>query len=229
MIIYFIRHGDPDYQNDCLTPLGRLQAERAAERLSEYGIDSVYTSPRGRARETAGYTARLLGMEPIVCEFMREIGWKPLGDEPILANGHPWKVAKIQASEGVRLADPDWREKEPYCKSMIVDRVSEAIAGFDAFLAELGYRREGDHYRVEGEATDRRIAIFSHAGSSSAVISHLFNIPFPVTCGSMPPDVTSITTVSFSDKVGMLIAPRLVCFNDALHIKGLTVEREFQS
>ena len=26
MKIYFIRHGDPDYKNDCLTELGRKQA-----------------------------------------------------------------------------------------------------------------------------------------------------------------------------------------------------------
>ena len=29
MIIYFVRHGHPDYKNDCLTELGKKQAEAA--------------------------------------------------------------------------------------------------------------------------------------------------------------------------------------------------------
>ena len=35
MRIVFVRHGEPDYEHDCLTPLGRLQARAAAERLRE--------------------------------------------------------------------------------------------------------------------------------------------------------------------------------------------------
>ena len=33
MRIVFVRHGEPDYGNDCLTPAGRIQALAAAERL----------------------------------------------------------------------------------------------------------------------------------------------------------------------------------------------------
>ena len=34
MRILFIRHGDPDYEHDCLTELGRRQALAVSERLS---------------------------------------------------------------------------------------------------------------------------------------------------------------------------------------------------
>lgn len=33
MRFLFIRHGEPNYIKDCLTPTGRLQAEAAAKRL----------------------------------------------------------------------------------------------------------------------------------------------------------------------------------------------------
>ena len=33
MRIVFVRHGHPNYENDCLTPLGKQHAEAAAERL----------------------------------------------------------------------------------------------------------------------------------------------------------------------------------------------------
>lgn len=57
MRFLFIRHGEPDYVNDCLTATGRLQAAAAAKRLAGEGICEIYASPLGRAQETAGYTA----------------------------------------------------------------------------------------------------------------------------------------------------------------------------
>ena len=33
MKLYIIRHGNPDYANDCLTPLGKRQAEALSRRF----------------------------------------------------------------------------------------------------------------------------------------------------------------------------------------------------
>ena len=41
MRIIFVRHGEPDYANDCLTEQGRLQAQEAAKRLLEEGIEEM--------------------------------------------------------------------------------------------------------------------------------------------------------------------------------------------
>jgi len=38
MRIIFVRHGHPNYEKDCLTPLGRQHAAAAAERLKDEGI-----------------------------------------------------------------------------------------------------------------------------------------------------------------------------------------------
>ena len=53
MRIIFVRHGEPDYQHDCLTETGKKQAEAASKRLAREGIDEIYASPMGRAAETA--------------------------------------------------------------------------------------------------------------------------------------------------------------------------------
>ena len=60
MRIIFVRHGEPDYANDCLTEQGRLQAREAAKRLLGEGIEEIYSSPLGRAAETAAATAEVL-------------------------------------------------------------------------------------------------------------------------------------------------------------------------
>jgi probable phosphoglycerate mutase len=183
MLLYLVRHGHPDYANDCLTELGRKQAAAAAERLKNCGIEQIYSSTKGRALQTAEYTAKALGLQVTSYDFIREIGWRSIDGETILANGHPWNISDIFASEGKTLTDKEWYMKEPYCKSNVVRSVQTVKNGLDAWLAELGYQREGEYYRVVGNATEKTIAMFSHAGSSSVALSHILNIPFPQICG----------------------------------------------
>ena len=227
MKIYFVRHGHPDYQNDCLTELGIKHAQAAAERLKGCKLERIFSSSNGRAMETAAYTAEQFGLEVVPCDFMREIGWKSIDGTPILANGHPWHVSDFLVEEGRSLSDEAWQESEPYCKSFVVDRVNKVTAGFDALLATFGYQREGEYYRVTNEDVNKNIAVFSHGGSSSAVLSHLLNIPFPQFCGALRLSFTSICVVQLPNNVGKLIYPRLLLFNDARHIEGLAVENVF--
>ena len=53
MLFYFIRHGDPIYDPDSLTPLGHEQAEALSKRLQIYGLDEIYSSTANRAILTA--------------------------------------------------------------------------------------------------------------------------------------------------------------------------------
>ena len=224
MDIYFVRHGHPNYKNDCLTEIGHKQAAAVAERLKDSGIEKVFSSTKGRAHQTAEYTADLLGLEIVDCDFIRELGWKGIDDEPIPANGHPWDLARILASEGTSLSNKEWRNEYPFCRSIVVERCETVIQGIDAWLAELGYEREGDYYRVTKENQYKTVAMFSHAGSSSAAMSHMLNIPFPQFCGCFSIDFTSVTVIHLSSKVGELVSPKIELFNDAKHINGITVE-----
>lgn len=62
MKLLLVRHGHPNYELDCLTSLGHLQAEAAAKRLMDKNIDLFYSSTCGRAVETAQYTAKEYGL-----------------------------------------------------------------------------------------------------------------------------------------------------------------------
>ena len=228
MKIYFVRHGHPDCKSGNLTELGHKQAEAAAERLKDSGIEHIFSSTKGRALQTAKCTAKRLGLEVISCDFMREIHWHSIDDEPILANGSPWKVADIHVSEGKSLFDRDWRINDPYCRSQVIECVETVIQGLDAWLEELGYKREGEYYRVTGENTEKTVAMFSHGGASSAALSHMLNIPFPQFCGAFYIDFTSITVVQLSNKAGELIYPKILLFNDAKHIEGIVGENAME-
>ena len=67
MLLYVVRHGDPDYEHDSLTPLGQRQAEAVARRLAVNGLDRIYSSPLGRAVATAKPTSEILRL-PIEIE-----------------------------------------------------------------------------------------------------------------------------------------------------------------
>ena len=75
MRIVFVRHGDPDYAHDCLTEKGLIQAKQAAVRLREEGIEEIWSSPMGRAQQTAAAASEELGLPVKTLDFMHELNW----------------------------------------------------------------------------------------------------------------------------------------------------------
>ena len=77
MRILLIRHADPEYHGDTLTAHGHAEAAALAERLAS-GVPQrvpthLYTSPMGRARDTARYTEEKLGLKAEIEEWTREL------------------------------------------------------------------------------------------------------------------------------------------------------------
>lgn len=229
MRIIFIRHGHPNYKDDCLTELGHKHAEAAADRLGGERIDEFYASICGRAVETAEHIAARFGKEVVQLEFMREISWRPVdSEETIPHNGHPWHLANEMATKGESLIDPHWKEKYPFNRSKILSSMDKVESGFDSWMAQFGYVREGEFYRVKG-GSDKTVLLASHAGSSTIVMSHLFNLPPMLLFKAMGPNYTGITVVNFDGEDGELISPDLEIMNDARHIAGLTAELIFDN
>ncbi len=61
MRLLFIRHGDPDYEHDALTDVGKAEADALAKHILDWNIDEVYLSPLGRARATAVPSLKVMG------------------------------------------------------------------------------------------------------------------------------------------------------------------------
>lgn len=209
MRLLLIRHGHPDYTTDTLTELGRRHAEACAERLAEEGITRLYASTHGRATETAEAIGKVCGLPVLPLAFMREIGWNPMTE-----------AALREVAEGHSLLDAAFAEAPAYAENVVPPRAIVLAEALDAFLLELGYRREGEGYRVERDNRET-VAIVSHAGSGTAALSHLLSLPLPFLFGQTSPDFTSVTEVTLAGEVGTLTAPRLTLFNDARHIRGL--------
>ena len=222
MRIVFVRHGHPNYTDDCLTDLGKLHAAAAAERVSGEGITEIYSSTCGRAYETAGYTARKLGLEIVKCDFMREISWGSNDGAPLFSDGHPWNTVDDMIAHNESLMDPDWMQGERFRRNKMVADVQKIAIDTDAWLETLGYRREGLYYQALGN-TDRTIAAFGHGGASAAILAHMFNLPFPFTSSIMGPDYTAVTVVDIPNRTDVLVSPHFELLGDARHIRGLEI------
>ena len=72
MKLVIVRHADPDYSIDSLTPTGWKEAELLSERLVKTPADAYYVSPLGRAKDTASLTLKKLGRTAETKEWLRE-------------------------------------------------------------------------------------------------------------------------------------------------------------
>ena len=226
MRIVFVRHGEPDYAHDCLTERGRIQAQAAAERLREEGIEEIYSSPLGRATETAAFTAEALGLPVRMLDYMRELHWGSMDGTPMPADGHPWDLADMLAAEGRDLTDPAWRE-HPYFRNNKVTAEADHVARkTDEWLRTLGYERNGAYYRcLRPDGRQATVALFSHGGSSAAAMGHILNLPFPYACALFHIEFTGITIIRLDRNPGRQALPCLELANDGRHIRGACYHR----
>ena len=59
--LIIIRHGDPDYEHDTLTPRGWKEAAALADAMEGIEVSDYFVSPLGRAKDTASMTLRRVG------------------------------------------------------------------------------------------------------------------------------------------------------------------------
>lgn len=221
MRIVFVRHGEPDYEHDCLTEQGKLQAEACAERLREEGIGQIFASPLGRAAETAAATSAVLGLPVQTLDFMRELHWGSLDGTPLFAQGHPWDQADELARQGIDLRDPAWREHPFFANNRVTAEADNVAEKIDGWLASLGYERNGLFYRcVRPDDRQATVALFSHGGSSAAAMGHILNLTFPYACAVFHLEFTGITVIRLDRRPGSQTMPCLELANDGRHIRG---------
>lgn len=221
MRLIIIRHGDPDYEKNCLTELGKKQAKLMAKRLLKEDITEIWSSPYGRAVETAEAFAEVSGIKDIhMLYFMKEIRYGRI--DALYQDLNPWFGVDDMICEGWDLKDPNWRTHPLYIENTATEDVDIIAKETDKWLSDLGYEREGRYYRCTGkEETDRTIALFCHGGSGTAMISHIYSLAFPFLCGTIHMPCTAISILRFDRRKGSLNLPIVELLSDATHLKEL--------
>ncbi len=229
MILYYVRHGDPIYNPDSLTPLGIRQAEAASKRLALHGIDKVYSSTSNRAILTAKPTCELIKKEAELLEFANEnLAWKDLTVNREDGKGKTWlfhdkRYVDLLNTKEVRDLGDKWFEHPAFAEYDFENAIKRIYDESDAFLKSLGYEhlRYTGKYKVN-ESNDQRIAFFAHQGFGIAFLSCLLDIPYPAFCTHFDICHSGITVIHFKEIDGYTVPKILELSSDAhLYHEGL--------
>lgn len=220
MLLYIVRHGHPDYATDTLTDTGKMQAELVGKRLFDEGIDVIYSSPMGRAIETAEPACEMMGIRKHIEEWAHEIGderlttfpdgkLKPIG---ILQNTHFLEDGNFAYSY-------DDTFKCPPLKSANMQAAVEYIEeNGKNFLERLGYKEENGSYRILRE-NNQKVALFCHAAFLKTWLSVLLKVPLHVMWSSFEHSpFTAVTVIEFKNNPDGFTAPRCIKISDVSHL-----------
>ncbi len=213
----FVRHAEPDYANDSLTVKGKREAELLAERLSKLDVKAFYTSPLGRARETARYTLEKMERTAEIMPWLAEFRGV-CTDQETGKDRNPWDFKPRVWMERKPLRDMDTWLDDPLMAGGDVAAVwQETQAGLDALLASHGYVRDGHIYRVEDNRADT-IVLFCHFGIMAACLGHLIGVTPPNLWHGFCAQPSSVTTVITEERVKGEVAWRCMQLGDLSHL-----------
>ena len=219
MRILIIRHGDPNYENDCLTPKGEIEAKLLSERLKEERVDYIYTSPLGRAKQTCETYARAVGREDqiVVKDWLREFSHEvtfPSGRK----HGIPWDMLPEEWINEEQLYHyQEWVNHPCYQNSRLKEYYGQVISSLDALIKNHGYTREGNGYKVE-KANRDTIAIFCHFGLECVLLSRLCNVSPISLWHNFVACTTSVTTLYSEERREGKAVFRCAGFGDISHL-----------
>ena len=220
MKLLLIRHGDPDYELDSLTPRGMKEAELLAQRLADVSIKEIYVSPKGRAQKTAEFTLRKKQMTAETLPWLREFSYPiEMPQEAREPNSYIlWNLRPTFCQSVPQLYDPEkWLQVDFIKNSVIPEKYKMVCDSLDELLAKHGYVRDGMFYRVEQGNTDT-IAIFCHFALTSILLSHLLNMaPMPLLqqFGCAPSSVTTVVTEECQQGTAQF---RCTCYGSTEHL-----------
>lgn len=223
MLLFYVRHGDPIYNPDSLTPLGLLQADAVAKRLARYGIDKIYASSSNRAILTAKPTCNILGKEATILDWCNEgYVWNELTDINDEGN-RSWcfaiqKYIEAFSCSEVKALGENWHTHPAFEGTSFGEGINRIKRETYAFLKELGFEYDSQKGMYKSSCQgNKRVALFAHQGFGLAFLSAVSLIPYPSfsTCFDMTH--TGVTVIDFPETDGYVL-PRILTLSNDSHI-----------
>ena len=217
MRLLIIRHGDPDYEKDSLTPTGWREAEMLANRLRTMDIAAFYVSPLGRAKDPAAPTLSRMCRSAETLDWLRE--FPPHRMDADIGRQTPlWDWLPGTWTKEPRFYDKDaWYQVPVMEQAGAEEEYRRVTAGLDALLERHGYRRNGMIYDAIQPNRDT-IALFCHFGLECVLLSHLIGASPMVLWHGTCAAPTSVTTVMTEERRQGIASFRISSFGDVSHL-----------
>lgn len=183
MHLYYIRHGDPDYVNNCLTELGRKEAELTSQELEKIPFDYIFSSSSNRAEETASYLAKKINKEIISYDWAKEetvFSELSFFDEEVGHQNWIFHSKRLLRRMHELENNPNWYDDKVFLPTVKtgIERVKTAI---DEWLYKtLGIQHDFQKNKyISGNRKDLEVAFFAHGGFGTIFTSHILGIAYP--------------------------------------------------
>lgn len=210
MLLFYVRHGDPIYEPDSLTPLGKRQAKAVAKRLSLYGVDKIFSSTSTRAIQTSTPTCEILKKEPELLDFCNEnhvwneftVGENENKKWLFQSNEH----MRLFTENSIKQLGYEWYNHPELTKHNFKKGMDRVYNETDNFLLSLGYEHERYTGRYKSvKPNNDRVALFAHQGFFKVFLSCVLDIPYPQVTMHFDSCHTGITVIEFKDVDGCTI------------------------
>jgi probable phosphoglycerate mutase len=218
MKLIFIRHGDPDYEQDGLTEQGKREAELLKPRIPSLKADEYYVSPLGRAKQTAQIALEGTGIEPEVKEWLKEFAIPVTRPGLEYQRTVPWDWLPQYWTKIDGLYDADkWMDDPVMAEAGMREKVKAVTDEFDRFLAEHGYVREGRMYKAVRPNNDT-IVFFCHFGLMSLLFAHLISASAMTVWQGFICPPSSVTVINTEERTPGNVQWRCSTFGDTSHL-----------
>lgn len=217
MKLIFIRHGDPDYENDSLTKKGFREAELLKDRVCQWNVTQFYCSPLGRAQATARPFLQEMGREAITCDWLQEF-FIPVKDPVTGQDRIAWDFMPAYWTNEPLLYDKDhWMQAPVMQDSEIGAAYQKVCEGIDGVLAQHGYHRK-DGYYVTEQGNEETLVFVCHLGVTFTILSHLLGLSPSVLWQGFFIAPTSVTVLCTEERVKGEAYFRCKRMGDTLHL-----------
>lgn len=217
MRLIFIRHGDPDYAKDSLTPKGFREAALLSDRMKELDVTEFYCSPLGRAMDTARVSLKDTGRTFRILDWLQEF-MTPIEDPITNTKKHAWDFFPSYWTTIPTLYDKDkWFTSDVMKTGEIHQNYGLVISGIDSILFEHGYKRSGNIYRAEKSNTDT-LVFYCHLGTEFVILSHLLGLSPVILWQNFYVAPTSVTEVITEERIQGEACFRCAMVGDTSHL-----------
>jgi len=217
MRLIFVRHAEPNYELDTITPKGWREAECLAQRVAGWNVQQVYCSPLGRAQDTASLPLKALRQQAITLDFIQEFKGRiidPSSGKEVIC----WDILPERWIDDPLFFDKDrWSECEIFKGTNCLKEYRYVTGKFDELLAGYGYHRCGSGYRVDEHREDT-IVLFCHLGVTCVILSHLLGISPMLALHSFFIPASSVTIVQSEERTAGLARFRCQSVGDTSHL-----------
>ncbi|MEE0928693.1 MAG: histidine phosphatase family protein [Acutalibacteraceae bacterium] len=231
MLLFYVRHGHPTYNPDCLTEAGFKEAEALVCRMKRIKPDKIFASTSTRAIQTAEPTAKFFNKEITKLDWCNENhAWRELTVETE-DKRRTWLFShapslKLMSSGEMRNMGENWYSHPNFEKYHFEYGINRIKKETYAFLESLGYRYTENGYEAVNP-NDDRIAIFAHQGFGIAFLSAVLDIPYPQIATRFDMTYTGISVIEFNSDGPMY--PKLLQLSNDSHLFAADMETVYNN